>query len=193
MTAKWCVLGFQDVMETDWYVPYLENCSDWGILEPSTYFYSDAASTRSEILSLLGRTYEMQFSTSVPTAGDVPFTDVDMDEDYARYLAWGVSTGIVKGVSKTEFGPGREVSRAQLTLFLYRLACYTGEAVHGDVYWGYLDYFYDGDQIDSVYQEAVCWAVEAGILSNGGYMDPDSAASHAQVVTMFSRYLDYVG
>ncbi len=193
LTAKWCVLGFQDVMETDWYVPYLENCSDWGILEPSTYFYSDAASTRSEILSLLGRTYEMQFSTSVPTAGDVPFTDVDMDEDYARYLAWGVSTGIVKGVSETEFGPGREVTRAQLTLFLYRLACYTGEAVPGDVYWGYLDYFYDGDQIDSVYQEAVCWAVEAGILSNGGYMDPDSAASHAQVVTMFSRYLDYVG
>lgn len=192
LTAKWCVLGFQDVLETDWYVSYLEDCYEAGLLEPSTYFYADAATTRGEVLSVLGRCYEFQSNTSVPTAGSIPFTDVDMDQDYADYLAWGVSTGIVKGVSDTEFGPDREVTRAQLALFLYRLACYTGEAVQGDVYWGYLDGFYDGDQIDSAYQEAVCWAVEAGILSYGGYMDPDSPASHAQVVTMLSRYLDYV-
>ena len=191
LTAKWSVLGYQDVAESVWYVPYLENCYKQGLLEPSTYFYPDAAATRSEILTLLGRSYEAQFSTTVPTGGSIPFVDVDVDADYADYLAWGVSTGIVKGVSETEFGPDWEVTRAQLTLFLYRLACYTGEAVQGDVYWGYLDSFYDSDEIAPVYQEAVCWAVEAGILSSGGYMNPDSSASRAQVVTMLSRYLDY--
>lgn len=193
LTAKWCVLGYQDVLEGAWYTDNLEYCYKLGLVEPATYFYPDSSITRGEILTMLGKTYEVQNDTDVPSGGYVPFVDVDRGAEYANYLSWGVSTGIVKGVSDTEFGPDRAVTRAQLTLFLYRMACYNGDAYPGDVDYSYLGRFYDGDQIEEAYQDAVCWAAEVGILSTNDYMAPDTEATHAQVITMLSRYMQYVG
>ena len=54
---------------------------------------------------------------------DVPmFEDVNPDAYYAEAVAWGLETGIVKGVDKTHFAPERPCTRAEVVAMLYRFA-----------------------------------------------------------------------
>lgn len=49
--------------------------------------------------------------------------------------------------------------------------------------------------MNETYQKAMSWAVEAGILlgNTDGALLPESPVTHAQVVAMMTRYLEYVG
>ena len=147
----------------------------------------DAETTWGEALTLLGQCYEAQ-EGQLPEAGEVPYTDVEPEAEYAAYLTWGLSTGVVEAASDTEFGPDRTLSEASLIQALYRMACALDETQTTAVEESLLDGF---SGLEQEHQAAVCWAVNAGMLSPEDGLEP--AVTHGQMIELLSRYLEQIG
>ena len=45
---------------------------------------------------------------------------------YAEAVRWAAANGVVKGVSSTEFGPSKNITRQELVTILWRLAAKKG-------------------------------------------------------------------
>lgn len=139
---------------------------------------------------------ELFFGTSAATfAPDAPMTRAMAAAVLARLdgmyisggsswhensVAWAVSRGISDGQD-----PGRDITREQLISMLYRYAgspSATDRQLH----------FYDADAVSGYAQEAMCWAVENGILSGcaDGSLAPGSKATRAQVAVILRRYIE---
>lgn len=95
-------------------------------------------------------------SPAVP--GTAGFTDVPSDAWYAGAVNWSASRGIVTGYSTGAFGPEDAVTREQLAAMLYRYAG-TPEPT------GSLDGFNDKDAVSDYAADALCWAVDEGLLT----------------------------
>ena len=87
----------------------------------------------------------------------MPFTDVP-NEWYHDAVLWAYDTGVVRGVSETEFAPMNLITREQMVTIFHRYAEYAG---------------YDVSQMASIYgfadararlplrQDPIAWAVAA--------------------------------
>lgn len=98
---------------------------------------------------------------------------------YEKGMAWAVEKGISDGSS-----PTGTISREQLAVMLYR---YAGSPASS----GSLDRFPDSVSVSGYAREAMCWAVEQGILSGtaNGALAPKGQATRAQVAAMLQRYV----
>jgi len=96
---------------------------------------------------------------------------VPSDAWYAGAVNWSASRGIVTGYSTGAFGPEDAVTREQLAAMLYRYAG-TPEPT------GSLDGFNDKDAVSDYAADALCWAVDEGLLTGkgGGWLDSDGTA-----------------
>lgn len=95
---------------------------------------------------------------------------------YAKGMAWAVERGISDGSA-----PAEAISREQLAVMLHRYAGKPSTA--GSLH------FTDANTVSSFAYEAICWAVENGILTgkDGGILDPQGNATRAEVATMLMR------
>lgn len=98
---------------------------------------------------------------------------------YEKGMAWAVGKGISDGSS-----PTGTISREQLAVMLYR---YAGSPASS----GSLDRFPDSASVGGYARDAMCWAVERGILSGtaNGALAPKGQATRAQVAAMLQRYV----
>lgn len=193
LTARWGVRNYQDIPENHWAAKSIATCYDYGMLESGSTFDPNRATSRAEVMTMLGRGYEVQTKQTI-TASTTAFTDVSMAQDYGRYVAWAAEKGIAKGITATTFGPDQQVTRGQLCLFLYRMACTSGtasESTPEDE--TNLNKFVDGSRVDATYRQAISWAVRVGIINgmDDGNIAPETAANHVQVITVLARYLDF--
>lgn len=120
--------------------------------------------------------------TLVPAASAVcPFTDVSQDAWYYRTIETCCLNGWMNGVSKTEFQPGTQMSRAMLVTVLYRTE--RNPATGGSIP------FADVPS-DAWFTDAVVWAYGIGIIKGTSPTTfcPDSAISREEMVTIFYRY-----
>ncbi len=116
------------------------------------------------------------------------FEDVKADSWYGEAVAWASETGIVDGVSETEFRPDGDLTREQITAMLCRYhRFFSGEEADGEAY----DMFPDADSVSEWAAESVSWAVGRGILTarEDGLLQPGSPATRAEVAEMLMRYL----
>ena len=109
-----------------------------------------------------------------------PYTDVDSEAWYYEAVAFVSAKGWMGGYGDTHFGPGAQLSRAQLAQILYNQAetpATSGSSDFSDVERG------------AWYHSAICWAVEQGIV--GGYGDgrfgPDDPITREQLAVMLWR------
>ena len=109
-----------------------------------------------------------------------PYTDVDSEAWYYEAVAFVSAKGWMGGYGDTHFGPGAQLSRAQLAQILYTQAetpATSGSSAFSDVERG------------AWYHSAICWAVEQGIV--GGYGDgrfgPDDPITREQLAVMLWR------
>lgn len=109
-----------------------------------------------------------------------PYTDVDSEAWYYEAVAFVSAKGWMGGYGDTHFGPGAQLSRAQLAQILYNQAetpATSGSSAFSDVERG------------AWYHSAICWAVEQGIV--GGYGDgrfgPDDPITREQLAVMLWR------
>ena len=123
-----------------------------------------------------------------PGTGKDNFTDIQEGRWYAGPAAWAYGNGIVSGVGGGRFAPDAKLSREQLMTILYRYAGLNGTlpAAAGD-----LSVFRDGGGISDWAQEAMRWAVGAGIIGGrgNGVLDPGSPATRAEVAVILRNFV----
>lgn len=115
------------------------------------------------------------------------FRDVPADAWFAPYVASAVNSGLVKGVSDTEFGAGLDITREDIAVLTYRAAQKEGITLaQGDA-----KQFTDAETISDYAKEAVDDMAKAGIVN--GYEDGSfgakKQAARAEVAVMLDRFL----
>lgn len=150
----------------------------------STTFVPEGKLNRAMFVTVL---YRMAGSPAVENA-KTGFTDLREGAYYQDAVAWAVKTGVTKGVSDTEFAPGKQIDRQETATMLYRYAQLMDQDVTKRAE---LSDFRDAAQVSGWAEEAVAWAVAEGILKGypGALLAPNGTTTRAQAAVILSRYL----
>lgn len=175
---------FTDVDQSLWYHEGIDYAVQNGMFDgvSQTQFDPNGTMTRAMLVTVL---YRMSGSPAI-IAGD-DFVDVHSDSWYAHAVAWAKVTGIVDGIGNGLFAPNANVTREQTAVILYRYARYMGIDVgEADT----LDGFADQAMVSSYAVDAMCWAVESGLIGGVGdnTLAPLGTATRAQVAAILMRY-----
>ncbi|BDF70597.1 hypothetical protein CE91St41_21760 [Oscillospiraceae bacterium] len=125
---------------------------------------------------------------SKPQAGvAAQFADVDSGAYYTDAVAWASESGIVTGTG-AGFDPDAPISREQLATILYRYMAKQGVQAEQ----GSLSAFTDGGAVSPWAQEAMGYAVGAGLMTgkDGGALDPQGTATRAEVAVVLQRLVE---
>ena len=111
-----------------------------------------------------------------------PFKDVEKSSPYYDAIIWAADKGVTTGKTADTFGINDGCTRAQIVTFLYRAA--GSPAVKADT----VNPFTDVSK-DSVYYNAILWAVEKGITKGATEttFDPNAVCTRGQIVTFLFR------
>ena len=111
-----------------------------------------------------------------------PFKDVEKSSPYYDAIIWAANKGVTTGKTADTFGIDEGCTRAQIVTFLYRAA--GSPAVKADT----VNPFTDVSK-DSVYYNAILWAVEKGITkgTTETTFDPNAVCTRGQIVTFLFR------
>ena len=172
---------FSDVPDTNWAADAVSFASAHEMFNGTseTTFSPDQSMSRGMLATVL---YNLEGSPSQDTAGS--FDDVGSDAWYADGVAWAAENGIVDGYGDGQFGPDDSITREQFAVMLWKYAG-SPKASGQDLA------FTDADQASGYAQEALCWAVENGILSGyNGQLAPKETATRAQAAQMLKRFME---
>ena len=111
-----------------------------------------------------------------------PFKDVEKTSPYYDAIIWAAKEEITTGKTADTFGINEGCTRAQIVTFLYRAA--GSPEVKADT----VNPFTDVSK-DSVYYNAILWAVEKGITkgTTETTFDPNAVCTRGQIVTFLFR------
>ncbi len=115
--------------------------------------------TREEMLTMLLRAY----GVDVTSATTDKFTDVDLAAWYAPYVAKGLELGVTEGISDTEFGTGRYITRQETAAMANRIAQKFGKSFTSDG-----TVFTDDADISDWAKSAVYALKGAGVINGTG-------------------------
>ncbi len=120
--------------------------------------------------------------------GGGSYTDVPEGMYYSSAVAWADGNGIVTGYAGAAFAPGRDITREEMAVVLYRYARYKGLDVTASADLGR---YTDADSISAYAQEAMAWATAYGLVTadTTGALTPKGYATRAQVATILQRFL----
>lgn len=120
----------------------------------------------------------------------VTFQDAAPDAWYTEAVSWGAGAGIITGKEDGTFAPDLRVTRAQLSVMLFRYADYIGlsPAAAGD-----LHTYRDGASVPAYAVQPMTWTLEQGIfdplVSDTIYPQlPVSRAQFAQILVALTAY-----
>lgn len=180
-------LPFQDVGDNDWYREAVEYVYSAGLMNGTDQdrFSPNSTTTRGMVVTLLHR-YE-----GAPEAGSSGFLDVPAGAYYEAAVNWAAGSGVVNGISSTQFAPDREITREQMAAIFYRYAQKKGVDVSGSAD---LSAYHDGDEVSAYAVDAVAWAVRTGIITgiDTATLLPHGPATRAQVATILMRFCTYL-
>lgn len=178
--------AFADVEQGSWYeeaVAYAaENHLFSGVSE--TEFAPNSSMTRAMLVTVL---YRLENSDEKGRAHR--YTDVSDGEWYADAVSWAAESGIVNGVSETEFAPNDSITREQLAAVLYRYAERKGyETEEASA----LLQFADFDEISPYALDAMKWAYAKEMLKGVSetHISPKTTATRAQVAAILMRFCE---
>lgn len=134
----------------------------------SSTFSADDTMTRAMLMTVLAR-----FDGEDISGGSVW---------YEKAMNWAVKNGISDGSD-----PDGMITREQLAVMLYH---YAGSPATS----GSLSKFSDAGAVSSYAGEAMCWAVEAGLISGTGEstLEPQGDATRAQVAVILMHFCEYM-
>ncbi|MBR3299938.1 MAG: leucine-rich repeat protein [Clostridia bacterium] len=165
INAKCRCISFADVITNAWYAASVQYVSALNLIVGygnGSFGTSDHLRRQDAvvILSRLSKNDISGFSSSSP------FPDIKQNMYYTAAVTWGKMKGIVNGYTNGKFGLGDKVTREQFICFLYRYAKYTGAdtALHTDKS-VYAQKYTDFYNISPYAVDAVCWALERGVIS----------------------------
>lgn len=175
---------FADVSTEAWYFDSVLAAYDngWMLGMTESEFSPETPVTRAMLVATLWR-----MAGSPPAAVHMPFADVPADAYYTSAVRWAVEKGIACGMDETLFCPEQLVTREQTAAFLYRFAAVDG-CVTSVPDPAKLENFTDPPAPWAA--EAVCWALEAGVLHgmDNGRLEPAGSTTRAQLAVLLTQY-----
>ena len=164
-------------------------CTETGLTAGSKCSVCGEVLTAQEVVPALGHKFENGVCTVcgekdpnyVPPVVN-PFKDVKEDNPYYKAIIWAAKEEITTGKTADTFGIDEGCTRAQIVTFLYRAA--GSPEVKADT----VNPFTDVSK-DSVYYNAILWAVEKGITkgTTETTFDPNAVCTRGQIVTFLFR------
>ena len=144
----------------------------------ATTFEPESTMTRAMLVTILYR------ASGEKAEGESSFVDVEKNIWYADAVTWAQQKNIVNGVGGDRFAPDAPITREEFATILWR---YAGEKEGTTL----PETFVDRDSISDWAQDAIHWAVTAGVINgtDGNRLDPQGTATRAQAATMLCRYL----
>ena len=115
------------------------------------------------------------------------FSDCDIEQWYYPYVTAASANGIVKGITRTEFGVGSFITRQDMAVMLDRALMLkglaSGSAAHG---------LTDMDSVDDYAKDSVTTLAAMGIINGmeDGSFCPHNLITRAEAAVMLSRILD---
>ncbi len=172
---------YHDVREEDWFFDAVVDATEFGLMNGMGFgiFSPHKTSTRAQSTKVL-----WAISGSPDSKKPSGFSDVVETEWYASAVAWAKENNVVNGYKNGTFAPNKEITRQELITIMYRhISNAKGSRA-------VLDDFKDGSEINSYAVDAMCWALENGIVK--GYTDntlrPRDPVSRAELATFMVRY-----
>jgi len=180
-----------DVTGDEWYADSVAWATSHEVMNGvgNGEFHADAEASRGQITQLL-----MNLDGAEAPADLVEFLDVHADDWFAGSVAWAVENGVAQGEGE-KFGANGPVSREQLAVMLYNYAQYKGYdvSVSGDV-----SSFPDAGDVNGYAQQALAWAVGAGLINGttdaqgNVVLDPPGTATRGQIAAIIGRFCENV-
>ena len=130
-----------------------------------------------------------------PVDSDKVFPDVK-NEWYKNAVLWAYEAGIASGMGDGKFGVGKNITRQDLAVMLYKYAKMKGYGLTAPA--GKIDQFADGSRVSGYAKEAMNWAVHFGVLSGKGNagdpissfrLDPAGTATRAECAAMLRNFM----
>ncbi len=176
--------GFKDVETDRWSYNYIMELKEAGIVSgDGENFRPTDKVTREEFVKML------VLSLGITPGGTADFSDVDTDAWHHDYIAVAVEKGIVQGISDTEFGIGRFISRQDMAVMTVRAL----QALQVELQGGEAPVFTDEHEIADYAEDAVKILAAAGILngSDGKFAPTDNLTREqaAKVLCMIRKEL----
>lgn len=119
---------FADVPAGHWAKSYIEELADRKIISgvDSSHYEPERSITREEFLKLIITAFGFTLKPD-----NIAFTDVASGEWYADYVATAYKEGLVNGMTETEFGVGRSITRQDAIVILERVLTKRGTEYSG--------------------------------------------------------------
>ena len=185
--------GFVDVKDEEWFAEalnkakingYLSGRGETGMVAPTENI------TRADAVVVLykmagGSLKADEYEYDATKYYETGFSDVDGRAYYANAIAWAQDMDIANG-SNGKFRPEDKVTREEFAALLSNYAIAKGdyEAAGDDALAG----MPDASSVSPWFTDAVSWAVENGIMGNGGKISAQSNIQRAEVAAMAVNY-----
>ena len=175
---------FKDVATERWSYEYIMELKEAGIVSgDGENFRPTDKVTREEFVKML------VLSLGITPDGSADFSDVDTNAWHHDYIAVAVEKGIVQGISDTEFGIGRSISRQDMAVMTVRAL----QALQVELQGGEAPVFTDEHEIADYAGDAVKILAAAGILNgaDGKFAPTDNLTREqaAKVLCMIRKEL----
>ena len=176
---------FEDVSVMHWAYDDIEKLYQKQIAggKTETLFAPDDFISREEFIKMAVGTMDVELS-----AAKSAFTDVAENSWYAPYVATAVELGLASGISETEFGVGKSLTREDAMVILDRILTHKQVEVpeSADLT------FADKDTISEYAALSVSRVVAAGLIKGDDQkcVNPKQPLTRAEVCAVISRLLD---
>lgn len=180
-----------DIDATEWYHVYVDFVVKNGLMigTDTDTFEPESKVTRAMFVTIL---YSMSGETvSESIVESMPFLDVNIDQYYAKAVAWAVENKIVAGFTETFFAPDQSITREQIAVILRQYAKYKECNIDNQKA---LDEYADADTVSDWAVKAMEWAIASKMFLGYEEVDgsknirPQGEATRAEVAAIIRSY-----
>ena len=187
--------AFDDVDASAWYAGVVYEAKQLGLvhgMSGTNMFAPEADISRADAVCILfnlagGDNAMGDYQYNESTGWVTGFNDVDGKAYYAKALAWAHNAGVANG-SNGSFRPNDKITREELACMLANYATVTGDYVASDG--SALAALPDASSVSAWAEANVAWAVENGIMGNGGFVNAGANITRAEVAAMAVNYTE---
>ena len=190
-------MPFKDVKTSHWFYDAVKYTYDKGIFSANNsagdLFAPNTTMTRGMFVTVLFRLSGVDQSAYT---GETVFTDVPVNQWYAKAVQWANEKGYVAGMTDTTFGPNGKITRSQMARILSLYAAGEDSYDLTDVRPTAFDKFADADKVQAWAKEGITWMSTTGLINgmgteNGGpVLNPNGNATRAQAAQILMSYME---
>ncbi len=179
-------VSFSDIEDIDWAKTAIEELAAMGIISGynETTFGPNDPVTREQFVKILVNAFDV---LNLESSSD--FADVSKEEWSYYYISSAVELGIIKGVSDTEFGYGKNITRQEMAVMLVRAMDVLDKSLTQS---RELINFKDAPEISKYAVDAIEAIYKSGLMSGVGdeCFDPQGIATRAMAAKVIRTAMD---